>query len=274
MSSITDLRSVIDSEHKKGVTAMQKTSSADKAKMIFLLLYFLILTIERVISLVSVFTGDFASYDGLDRYMTGLTVLSIIGAYAFIILKCRITVRKYPNGKVSASPTAEEGEFGKLAIAAGILLLGGVVHTHGTIPPIQFVSYGMILISMAIHTATMVKAHGNGLLRWLSFCYIVAFSMAIPVVYPTAIELSWLFIPVEIIVSAGMVIIFTVTLYNFYNGTGIYNFPVIPFLIALMGDSAVLALRWNEEINFFVLIFISVTTVLYIAGSLTARKSK
>ena len=251
---------------------MQKTSSADKAKMIFLLLYFLILTVERVISLVSVFTGDFSTYDALDWYMTVLTVASIIGAYAFILTKCKITVREYDNGKVSASPTVGEGEFGKLAIAAGILLLGGMVHTHGTIPPIQFASYGMILVSMAIHTAQQVKAHGNGLLRWLSFSYIVAFSMAIPVVYHTAIELSWLFIPLEIVVSAGMVVLFTVMLRGFYNGTGEYGFPLPPFLAALVGDAAVLALRWNEEINFFVLIFICVSTVLYIAGRLVKSR--
>lgn len=253
---------------------MQKNSTADKAKMIFLLLYFLILTVERIISLVSVFTGDFASYDPLDWYMTALTVLSIIGAYTFILTKCKVTVREYSNGKRSASPTIGEGEFGKLAVAAGILLLGGMVHTHGTIPPIQFASYGMILASMAIHTAQQVKVHGNGLLRWLSFSYIVAFSMAIPVVYHTAIELSWLFIPLEIVVSAGMVVLFTVMLRGFYNGTGEYGFPLPPFLAALVGDAAVLALRWNEEINFFVLIFICVTAVLYVAGRISAGSKK
>ena len=62
------------------------TRKSDKAKLIFLLLYFLILTTERVISLVTVFTGDIAGYDLLDWYMTGLTVLSIICAYTFIAL--------------------------------------------------------------------------------------------------------------------------------------------------------------------------------------------
>lgn len=251
---------------------MQNSTKADKAKMIFLLLYFLILTIERIISLVSVFTGDLASYDPLDWYMTALTVLSIIGAYAFILTKCKIAVQKYPNGKTSACPILDEGNFGKLAIAAGIILLGGMVHTHGTIPPIQFASYGMILISMAIHTAVQVKQNGGGLLRWLSFSYIVAFSMAIPVVYHTSIELSWLFIPLEIVVSAGMVVLFTVMLRGFYSGTGEYSFPLLPFIAALIGDAAVLALRWNEEINFFVLIFICVAAVLYIAGKIASRK--
>lgn len=252
---------------------MEKRSAADKAKLIFLLLYFLILTIERIISLVTVFTGDLAGYDVLDWYMTGLTVGSIVGAYAFILTKCRVAVKNYPNGKTSASPVLRDEEFGKLSIAAGILLLGGMVHTEGTIPPIQFASYGMILVSMAIHTAQNVKAHGNGLLRWLSFSYIVAFSMSIPVVYHTAIELKWLFIPLEIIVSAGMVVLFTVMLRGFYNGTGEYGFSPLPFLAAVIGDAAVLILRWNEEINFFVLIFICVTAALYAVGKIASVKS-
>lgn len=250
------------------------TRKSDKAKLLFLLLYFLILTTERVISLVSVFTGDIAGYDLLDWYMTVLTVMSIIGAYVFILTQCRFKTAHYQNGKASAAPTPENDNFRKLAVAAGILLLGGMVHTGGTIPPIQFASYGMILVSMAIHTAQCVKAHGNGLLRWLSFGYIVAFSMSIPVVYHTSIELSWLFIPLEILVSAGMVVMFTVMLRGFYNGNGEYGFPVLPFAGALIGDAAVLALRWNEEINAFVLIFICVTAVLFITGKIvSARKN-
>ena len=238
---------------------MQKTT-ADRAKLIFLLLYFVILTVERVISLFTVLTGG-APMDGLDWYMTILTVLSILGAYTFIIVKCLLS---RSGGNL----------FAKLAIASGILLLGGMVHTEGTIPPIQFGSYGMILVSMAIHTVQCIKEHGGALIRWLSFSYIVAFSMSIPVVYHSYIELSWLFIPLEIVVSAGMVVLFTVMLRNFYNGDGKYGFSVLPFLAALVGDAAVLALRWNEEINFFVLIFIVVTAGLYIAGKAVQSRSK
>ena len=65
------------------------TRKSDKAKLAFLALYFLILTVERVISLAAVFTGNSAEYGILDWYMTGLTILAIIGAYTFIILRCR-----------------------------------------------------------------------------------------------------------------------------------------------------------------------------------------
>lgn len=253
---------------------MSNNSAGDKAKLIFLLLYFLILTIERVISLVTVFTGDLAGYNWLEWYMTGLTVCSIIGAYAFMLKKCRFTVKRYPNGKTSACPALEDGVFEKLAVAAGILLLGGMVHTVGTILPIQFASYGMILVSMAIHTAQSVKTSGGGLVKWLSFGYIVAFSMSIPVVYQTKIELAWLFVPLEIVVSAGMVVLFTVMLRGFYKGSGEYGFPVLPIIAAVVGDAAVLALRWEEEINSFVLIFICVTAVLFCAGKIASSRKK
>lgn len=244
---------------------------SDKAKLIFLMLYFLILTVERVISLASVFTGDFSGYDFLEWYMTGLTIFAIIGAYFFIFTRCRFNTVHYPNGKTTTNLAPDDGVFRKLSVAAGILLLGGMVHTKGTIPPIQFAAYGMILVSMAIHTAQCVKEHGGALIRWLSFGYIVAFSMSIPVVYHTAIGLSWLFIPLEIVVSAGMVTLFTVMLRGFYNGDGKYGFPALPFLAALIGDAAVLALRWNEEINVFVLIFICVTTALFLAGKIAGN---
>ena len=98
----------------KGVVFMEKKNTADKIKLIFLLLYFLILTVERVISLVSVFTGNFAEYNGLDWYMTALTILAIFGSYCFIITKCRFTVKHYENGKTSACPVPDDSTFGKL----------------------------------------------------------------------------------------------------------------------------------------------------------------
>ena len=254
--------------------AEEKTRTSDVVKMWFLLLYFIILTVERVISLIDVFMGDFSTYDALDWYMTALTLFAIFGAYIFMITRCELFVKRYNHGKIAASPVVSQKNFGRLSIAAGILLLGGMVHTNGTIPPIQFASYGMILVSMAIHTAQQVKAHGGALMKWLSFAYIVTFSMAIPVVYHSAIELSWLFIPLECVVSAGLVILFTSMLKNFYEGDGEYSFSLLALLIMVIGDAAVIILRWNEEINFFVLIFASIAAVLWVIGRVLKFKKQ
>lgn len=239
-------------------------SKSNKLKLLFLALYFVILTVERIISLVTCFAGDMSLLNWLDYYMMALTILAIFGAYIFIVVRF---------SKKSDS-TKSENTFGELAIAAGILLLGGMVHTDGSIPPIQFASYGMILVSMAIHTAQNVKREKNADKKWLSFAYIVAYSMAIPVVYHTSIELSYIFMPLEIIVSLGMVLLFTDMLRRFYLGNGESTFSLLPFMIALFGDFAVLVLRWQEYVNTFVLIFICVTTVLWFAGNVLCIKRK
>lgn len=244
-----------------------KRSLLSVLKFVFLALYFVILTAERVISLIVCFTNDFSSLDSLDYYMMALTVVAIFGAYIFGAIKF--------TGAVKNSDENKKGSvFGELAIAAGILLLGGMVHTNGSIPVMQFTSYGMILISMALHTIQNLKRSGSAAKSWLSFAYTVAYSMAIPVVYHTEIAAANIFIPIEIIVSAGMVIMFTGMLRRFYNEGGDNRFFPVWFLFALIGDAAVVAMRWAEEINYFVLIFISLTTLLWLVGTIFMAKQK
>ena len=240
-------------------------SAYNKWKFIFLMLYFAILTVERVISLVKCCVGSFKGFDTLDYYMLMLTIFAIFGSYIFAVFRCTDAVKKRDRN---------ENIFSELGIAAGILLLGGMVHTEGSIPVMQFISYGMILISMAIHTVQNVKKSKNTDHKWLSFAYIVAYSMSIPVVYHTKIDLAYLFVPIECVVSAGMVAMFTIMLTRFYDGNGEDSFSLLPFMIALIGDFAVLFLRWEEEINVFVLIFLCVMTVLWFAGNMMFIKRK
>ena len=243
----------------------KQANSYNKWKFIFLIMYFVILTAERVISLVKCCTSGLKGFDTLDYYMLMLTIFAIFGSYIFGVIRCTDAVKKRnKNSNI----------FSELSVAAGMLLLGGMVHTDGSIPVMQFISYGMILISMAIHTAQNVKRSKNADQKWLSFAYIVAYSMAIPVVYHTGIELAYIFIPIECVVSAGMVAMFTIMLSRFYDGNGESDFSLLPFFIALFGDFAVLFLRWEEEINVFVLIFLCVMTVLWFAGNMMFIKRK
>lgn len=246
-----------------------KKTVLDKLKMIFFLAYFLILSVERIISLVCVFTGNLSKYDALDWYMTALTLFAIFGAYVFMATKCHVSL------KSTEIDLAEDNEnYAKLSIAAGILLLGGMVHTEGTIPGIQFASYGMLLGAMGIHTFQCAKRDGNSLMKWLSFAYITAFSMSIPVVYHTNIQLKYLFIPIECVVSAGMVVLFTIMLKRFFTQNSESDFSLIPFITAVIGAFAVIILRWSEEINWFVLIAISVTSVLWFLSNILSMVKK
>lgn len=238
--------------------------------MTFLALYFLLLTVERIISLIVCFSGDFSSYDALDYYMTALTIMAVFGAYVVVVVKCTDAVKHQDDEDYEPKGNL----YGNLAVAAGVLLLGGMVHTAGSVPAMQFISYGMILVSMAIHTVQSIKQFGNADRKWLSFAYTVAYSMAIPVVYHTNIDIAFLFIPIEAAVSAGMVALFTIMLKRFYDDDGESSFSLLPFLAALFGDFLVLAMRWHEEVNVFVLIFICITSVLWFAGNILCIKRK
>ena len=176
----------------------KKTADFSKFKFIFLALYFVILTIERVISVVKFCMGGHKTADQLEYYMIMLTLFAIFGSYIYAVIRFMGVVKNH-----------DSDIFSELAIAAGILLLGGMVHTEGSILPMQFASYGMILIAMAFHTAESAKNFGGAAMKWVTFGYITAYSMAIPVVYHTNIELANVFIPIECIVSAGMVGMFT-----------------------------------------------------------------
>lgn len=239
-------------------------------KFLFLALYFLILTTERIISIIVCFTADMSKLDSLDYYMIALTVFAIFGAYIMAVMKCTDAAKR--QGDEDFEPDGDV--FANLAIAAGILLLGGMAHTNGSIPAMQFISYGMILISMALHTVQNIKLHKSADKKWLSFAYIVAYSMSIPVVYHTNIELAKVFIPIEAVVSAGMVALFTIMLSRFYDGDGESEFSLMPFLVAIFGDFTVLVMRWHEEVNMFVLIFVCVTAVLWFAGNILCIKRR
>ena len=246
-----------------------KKTVLDKLKMIFFLAYFLILSVERIISLVAVFTGDLSKYDALDWYMTALTLFAIFGAYVFMATKCHVSLKS-----TEIDLDDENENYAKLSIAAGILLLGGMVHTEGTIPGIQFASYGVLLGSMGIHAFQCAKRDGKALMKWLSFAYITAYSMSIPVVYHTNIQLKYLFIPIECVVSAGMVVLFTIMLKRFFTQNSESDFSPIPYITAVIGAFAVIILRWDEEINWFVLIAISATSILWFLSNILSMIKK
>ena len=117
-----------------------KQSILNVLKFVFLALYFLILTVERVISLIVCFTNDLSRHDGLDYYMIALTVLGIFGAYIYGAIKFTGALR-HPDDDTDDNDDDHGSVFGDLAVAAGILLLGGMVHTEGSIHVMQFISY-------------------------------------------------------------------------------------------------------------------------------------
>lgn len=241
----------------------KKTFVFNVLQCVFFMLYFAILTAERIISLTVAFRTPFAEMIPLEGYMTVLTVLALAGGWIYLAVFGR---KLFAVGTVK-----EENDYLHPCIAAGILLLGGMVHTEGSIPPVQFAAYGCLLVAMLLHTVRGVQLHGKGLIRWMSFAFITAFSMAIPVVYttkcvPDTCSLCTAFYPIESIASVLLVALFTAMLIRFYKSGGLLTFCPWSWGIAAALDAVVLGLRWHDEINLFVLIFISLTVLLGIIG--------
>ena len=231
------------------------------------LLYFIILTAERIISLVEAFRFGMPQMDMLDRYMTILTLVSLCGGWLYLLLFGR-KIFDFVGDKAGA-------DFRHPSIAAGIILLGGMVHTIGTILVVQFVAYGCLLGGMAVYTVRCVAREGNGLIKWWTFAYIAAFSMAVPVGYKMGVgsepSLVTAFYIVESITSFVLVAVFTVMLVMFFDKNSVSSFCPYVWIFTAIADAAVLWLRWYDTVNVFVLIFAALTIVLGVAGKCIVR---
>ena len=223
------------------------------------LFYYLILIAERTISVVQSIVNGVDLFGTPFNIFTYLLVfLSIAGWLVFLLVKCR------DNIKALFKPS-ENVNFKPLCIASGILLLSGMVHTEYTIPVMQFVAYGILIIGILLKVIENSKTSENKPLLWLSFVYLVAFSMAIPVMYHSNIEHYKLFHVIEGISVFTLVGLFTYLLVKIFDGSNDL-FMVVPIVAAIILDVPLIILRWNEEVNVFVLIFISLSTLLYVVG--------
>ena len=92
--------------------------------------------------------------------------------------------------------------------------------------------------------------------------------MAIPVVYKSSVDEAALFHAVEAVVSLSLVVGFTYMLNRVFLTKADDLMSLVPFLIMLIGDILVLALRWKESVNSFVLVFVSISTLMFIIGRL------
>ena len=230
-------------------------------------LYFIILLVERIISVVKTFSNGFDIYSNVFfGYVYLLVFVSIIGWLIFLIIKCK------ENIKYLFKPS-DDISFKNLCIASGILLLSGMVHTEYTIPIIQFISYGILIVGILLEVILNHKESNNKVSLWLSFVYLVCFSMAIPVMYYSAIKLHLIFHVLEGIASFTLVVMFTYLLVLLFEGES-NLFIWLPIVVAVVLDIPLIILRWNEEINWFVLIFISLSTLMFFIGYIYTHKRK
>lgn len=231
-------------------------------------LYFVILISERTISVVKSITGGVDFTDGFNIFVYLTILLSVCGFLVYTVLKNRPAIFALFSPKDEA---IEKIDFNGLGKAGGILLLSGMVHSEYTISPLQFASYGFFIVAIILQAALLHKSAESKSLLWLSVAYLVAFSMAIPVTYRTNLEYATLYHVIEGVVTYALVAAFTIITLKLFNGSfDLFGLPL--FLMALISDVLVIALRAKEEINYFVLVSITVSLVLFIVASL--RRSK
>lgn len=239
----------------------------------FFLLYFLILFGERLQSIIrSVKDPELELFgSGFHIYVYLLTFVSLAGFLVLFVFCNKIFLRSLFIRKTNVQNLVN---YKMLCITGGVELLSGMVHTEYTIAPIQFVAYGMLIVAMILRTAYFQKETAGKALLWLSLGYLVALSMAIPVVYESGLANANIFHFTEAIVSALLVYIFTYMLELVFLGKAQNLFLVWPILVATIGDAFVIWLRWEEEINMFVLVSLVIALVLWLIGFIIGKMKR
>ena len=232
--------------------SIPKNQSLNPAISLLFLGYFIVLFAERSQSLVRVCSGSVSGLyrNRFDGYVNTLTVFSLIATVVLLIFANGNFWRSLFNASITP-------DYSILAITAGVLLLSGMVHTEYTVAPVQFVSYGLLAVAMILRTVQVSAGAENRFRLWYSLVFLIVFSMAIPVMYRSGIRSAALFHTIEAWMLRELMI-----------GKGENLLCWIPMLIAAVGDAVILAMRWREKVNSFVLIFILLAALLFVLGKI------
>ena len=226
------------------------------------LFYFVILFAERAQSLVRTFSsGESLFKSGFDTYVNLAAALSLLSA-AILLAIGNASFWK------SLFTTSVLPDYKWLCLTAGVILVSGMVHTEFTVAPVQFISYGFLILAMILQTVLNVKAGGAAFRLWYSLLYLTAFSMAIPVMYRSSIKDAALFHWLEAVAALVLVAFFTLMLFRVFSGGGENLLLWVPVIVMAGLDLVILTLRWKEEVNSFVLIFASAAAGLFLIGKL------
>ncbi|MDD7736303.1 MAG: hypothetical protein PT941_05980 [Bacillales bacterium] len=239
---------------------MTKANKINYVINLMFFLYFIVLFIERVISLSLTFINKidiFKNFFSISVYFS--IFLSLIGFFIYLAIKCR------KNIKALFSLNNDDLSFNELIIAGEILLISGMVHSEYTISIVQFISYGFYILAVVLKVISFQNEVKNKTILYLSLIYLVCYSMAIPVTYQTFLNYSDLYHVISLIASYLLVGIFTYMTHKLFNNEE-NLFRYIYILPAVILDTFLIAFRWKEEINVFVLIFICLSFLLFISG--------
>lgn len=226
------------------------------------LVYFVVLLAERMQSIIRVMKSGKGFFEsGFSGYVNCLTCISVIAALVLLIGF---------NGDFwrSLFSTKALMNTNLVCITAGVLLLSGMVHTDYTIPPLQFAAYGALIAGLVLRTVLSAQAGVEVFKLWYSLAYLVVFSMAIPVMYESCIRYASLFHMIEAFTAFILVVIFTCMMMAVMNKQAGTLLLWLPFLFMFVMDAIIIGMRWKESVNVFVLIFASLSAVLFVIGKI------
>lgn len=229
----------------------------------FFVLYFVILFVERLQSIIKSCVDPSVSLYGnaFNGYTYTLTFLSLGATLILLLFFNNSFWHSLFNNSVLPN-------YSMLTITSGVLLLSGMVHTEHTLAPVQFVSYGMLIIAMILRTIQTSSGVEVPFTFWYSLIFLISFSMAIPVMYHSNIEHATLFHIIEAIASIALVFFFTYMLHKVFIGEGSNLLYFVPIIVATIFDAVIIAMNWKEKVNGFVLIFIIASVVLFAIGKI------
>ncbi|MGN1296090.1 MAG: hypothetical protein ACI4U5_06735 [Bacilli bacterium] len=248
---------------------MKKKLLMNKFEIIGYLGYFIILLIERTLALI------FSINKGEEYSLLSGNVFPII-SYSFTALSILLSVIFLPKilfiffiYLFSKEELDFVPHYKYITLTSIVILLGGMMHTGYTLSPLQFVSYGFLIISFLIRTIKQIQ-HGDSKFECIiSLVYLVFFSMTIPVCYITYLDgiQMVLFYVAEFITTLSLLFIFGKMMYCFLDkGKSIFN--VAYFIIMLVLCSLTIGLKWIDEINVFVIIFVVLSSITYIINTI------
>ncbi len=258
----------------------EKSLVASKLKIIGLCMYFIILFGERLCAVFCSFKtgGEYALSSGhvFNFIAYAVTVISI-GVSVPLSVNYLYKMMGYLSKK---EPYPFEENYKKIIIGFLALLFAGMMHTGFTVAPVQFVAYGFLIFAMAVRCVEECKENRERRFASIvSLIYLTLFSMTIPVCY-IALKLGVLTIPffaVEFAAVFVLIPLFGRMLYRFFTD-GVTDFSFVYPLVMLILSGLTVALKWSEEINWFVLIFVVLTIIFYltfgIIASMKIKKNK
>lgn len=162
----------------------------------------------------------------------------------------------------------------RISVMIGVLLVSGMVHTAYTMTWLQFVAYGFLICGLIVATVNNLKHDRSDIHRWLSLGYMLAYSMAVPVVYESHIQYAFAFHIIEAAGSLIMIGFFTWMTYRVLSGRAGNLFYIEPLHIAMFINIAIIWMRWNEEKNYFLIISMGIAIAIWIAGHYIPYRKK